>query len=118
MKELYGKAASAEHSWGKEADHDTAVKRKGDLSRAAAASNIEQWAVNKAVHYNEWANFSKKDFEPVRMHLRTSCSAFAVELVNPGYTFPPRGIPESLRCSCNAVHFNLKAKPKAAFPDR
>ena len=35
------------------------------LSTSAAASAVEQWAVYKVVDYNEWANFGKKDFEPV-----------------------------------------------------
>ena len=28
-------------------------------------SNAEIWAINPNVHYNTWANFSKKDFIPV-----------------------------------------------------
>ena len=112
MKELYGKAASVAHSWGKEADHDTAVRRKGVLSLSAAASNIEQWAVNKAVHYNEWTNFGKKDFEPVANAFKDLLQCFRCEICKSWLHVTPRGIPESLRCSCNAVHFNLKAKPK------
>jgi hypothetical protein len=65
LKELYGKAANAAQSWGNDADREAIAKRKESLSIAAVASNVEQWAVNKAVHYNEWANFGKKDFEPV-----------------------------------------------------
>ena len=65
MKDLYGKAAEAAQSWGKDADKEAAGKRKNVLSTSNAAINVEQWAVNKAVHYNEWANFGKKDFEPV-----------------------------------------------------
>ncbi len=44
---------------------ETVLERKATLSNSSGASNVEQWAVNKAVHYNEWANFGKKDFEPV-----------------------------------------------------
>jgi hypothetical protein len=65
MKDLHGKAADAAQSWGNNAKKKTVAERKASLSNAAAASNVEQWAVNKAVHYNEWANFGKKDFEPV-----------------------------------------------------
>jgi hypothetical protein len=63
MKDLYGKAADAAQSWGNNAAKDAVAKRKAALAKSAAASNVEQWAVNKAVHYNEWANFGKKDFE-------------------------------------------------------
>ena len=36
----------------------------------------KQWAVNKAVHYNEWANFGKKDFEPVVTAFRELMDCF------------------------------------------
>src|SRR3954464_5282298 len=65
MKDLYGKAAEAAQSWGNTVEKEAAGKRKEALSTSAGASNIEQWAVNKAVHYNEWANFGRKDFQPV-----------------------------------------------------
>src|SRR5262249_44464782 len=65
MKELYGKAADAAQSWGDTAAKKTAIERKTALSNSNAAKDAEQWAVNKAVHYNEWANFGRKDFEPV-----------------------------------------------------
>src|SRR6266403_6069561 len=57
MKDLYGKAANAAQSWGKTAAKEAATKRKTALSDSNGAANVEQWAVNKAVHYNEWANF-------------------------------------------------------------
>jgi hypothetical protein len=42
-----------------------AAALKTKLSTHNGATNVEQWAVNRAVHYNEWANFGRKDFEPV-----------------------------------------------------
>jgi hypothetical protein len=65
MKSLCGKAADAAQSWGNTAAKEAAAELKATLSTSNAATNVEQWAVNKAVHYNEWANFGKKDFEPV-----------------------------------------------------
>jgi len=65
MKKLCGSAAKAAQSWGNDKEKDAATKRKDSLSTSNAASSVEQWAVNKAVHYNEWANFGRKDFEPV-----------------------------------------------------
>jgi hypothetical protein len=59
MKSLFGKAADAAQSWGNDADKEAATKRKAALSTSAGASNVENWAINKAVHYNEWANFGK-----------------------------------------------------------
>jgi hypothetical protein len=56
MKSLCGKAADAAQSWGNSTARDVAAARKAALSDSNAATSIEQWAVNKAVHYNEWAN--------------------------------------------------------------
>jgi hypothetical protein len=50
MRSLYGKAADAAQSWGDNTAKAAAVDRKTFLSGAAAVQNVEQWAVNKAVH--------------------------------------------------------------------
>jgi hypothetical protein len=115
MKDLLGKAAAAAQSWGNDAEKQAAGKRKDALSTAAAGSNVEQWAVNKAVHYNEWANFGKKDFQPVVCAFKSLLACFRCETCESWVHVTPRGIPESLRCGCNAVNLNLKSKPKQDF---
>jgi hypothetical protein len=112
MKSLCGKAADAAQSWGKTAEKETATKRKASLSTSNAATNVEQWAVNKAVHYNEWANFGRKDFEPVVAAFKELLGCFRCETCESWLYVTPRGNPESLRCPCNAISLNLKQKPK------
>ncbi|MEQ1761297.1 MAG: AAA family ATPase [Vicinamibacterales bacterium] len=112
MKDLCGKAADAAQSWGKNADKEAAGKRKTVLSTSSAATNVEQWAVNKAVHYNEWANFGKKDFEPVVAAYKELLESFTCDACESWLYVTPRGTPESLRCPCNAISLNLKSKPK------
>jgi hypothetical protein len=112
MKDLYGKAAEAAQSWGKAAAKEEAAKRKTLLSTSNAAISVEQWAVNKAVHYNEWANFGKKDFEPVVAAFNELLGCFSCETCESWVYVTPRGAPESLRCPCNAISLNLKPKPK------
>jgi recombinational DNA repair ATPase RecF len=112
MKDLLGKAVAAAHSWGNDAGKQAAGKRKDALSAAAAASNVEQWAVNKAVHYNEWANFGKKDFQPVIVAFRALLECYRCETCESWVHVTPRGNPETLRCGCNSVNLNLKSKPK------
>jgi recombinational DNA repair ATPase RecF len=112
MKELYGKAAAAAQSWGMDKERQVATAAKESLSAAAGASNVEQWAVNKAVHYNEWANFGKKDFAPVVAAFRSLLGCFRCQSCESWVHVTPRGIPESLRCGCNTINFNLKAKSK------
>jgi AAA domain len=112
MKDLCGKAAEAAQSWGKSVEREAATTRKTALSTSNAAINVEQWAVNKAVHYNAWANFGKKDFEPVVTAYRELLSCFSCPTCESWLYVTPRLNPESLRCACNAVSLNLKTREK------
>jgi hypothetical protein len=76
MKDVCGKAAEAAQSWGNNDGKEAAAKRKDWLSISNAAISIERWAVNKAVRCNEWANFGKKDFEPVVAAFKELCECF------------------------------------------
>ncbi|WP_242392228.1 ATP-binding protein [Anaeromyxobacter oryzisoli] len=112
MKALLGKAAEAAQSWGNTAAKDAASSRKAELSGCAGATSVEQWAVNKAVHYNEWANFGTKDFEPVANAFKQLLACFACGQCGSWLYATPRASPDSLRCACGAVNLNLRAKPK------
>jgi hypothetical protein len=112
MDSLLGKAVSAAHSWGNAEDKEAIATRHEDLSKSAAVKDMEQWAVNKAVHYNPWANFGKKDFEPVVAAYKDLLNCFRCEKCDSWLHVTPRINPESLRCLCNKVSFNLKPKPK------
>jgi recombinational DNA repair ATPase RecF len=112
LKYLYGKAADAAQSWGNDVEKESVAKRKASLSTAAGAKSVEEWAVNKAVHYNEWANFGKKDFEPVVAAFKDLLECFRCDSCESWLHVTPRGVPESLRCGCNTTSFNLKPKPK------
>lgn len=74
--------------------------------------NVEQWAVNKAVHYNEWANFGKKDFQPVLAAFKAFLSCFRCDACESWVHVTPHGNPETLRCGSGAINFNLKPKLK------
>ncbi|RTL79090.1 MAG: chromosome segregation protein SMC [Hyphomicrobiales bacterium] len=112
MKTLLGKAAEAAQSWGNDSAKEDAAKRKSTLSTCAGAQGIEQWAINKAVHYNEWTNFGKKDFEPVVTAFKELLECFRCDKCSSWVYITPRAKPESLRCSCNSINLNLKSKPK------
>jgi hypothetical protein len=112
MRELCGKAAEAAQSWGNTTAKDAALARKIALSTSNGATNVEQWAVNKAVHYNESANFGRKDFEPVVGAFRDLLDCFRCDACQSWLYTTPRGIPEGVRCPCNATTLNLKTKPK------
>jgi hypothetical protein len=113
LKDIYGKAAESAQSWGNAAAKEAAADRKKMLSSSRGAINVEQWAVNKAVHYNEWANFGKKDFEPVVGAFKELLDCFRCTSCQSWLYATPRGPnPESLRCSCSGFNMNLKVKPK------
>ena len=108
MKELYGKAADAAQSWGDTTQKEFATRRKSLLSTSAGASGHEKWAVNRAVHYNEWANFERRDFEPVVAAFKELLAHFSCENCKSWVYVMPRANPETLRCACNSISLNLK----------
>lgn len=112
LRDLCGKAADAAQSWGHDADKQAALDRKTKLSGCNGAVSIEQWAVNKAVHYNAWANFGRKDFEPVVTAFRELLDCFRCSECDTWLHITPRGAPEVVRCSCSKVSLNLKRKAK------
>ena len=115
IRELYGKAADAAQSWSNTAARDAASERKRALTTSNAAVSVDQWAVNKAVHYNEWANFGRKDFEPVVAAFKELLDHFQCPSCHSLlYVTPARGPAESLRCACSSVNLNLVTKPKAS----
>lgn len=112
MKALCGKAADAAQSWGNDEAKREATERKAKLSSSNAASSVEQWAINKAVHYNEWENFGKRDFDPVVKAYRELLDCFKCESCDSWLYVTPRHSPTSLRCACNSVNLNLEPKKK------
>ena len=109
MDRLLGKAAEAAQSWANETKRDAISHHRTSLSASKRSTAVEQWAVNKAVHYNEWTNFGKKDFEPVVAAFKDVLDRFRCETCDSWlYVTPRRGPSESLRCTCDAISFNLK----------
>lgn len=112
MGVLLGKAADAAQSWGNIEARDAAATRRKALSGSNAAITVENWAVNKAVHYNAWANFGRKDFEPVVVAFKQLLDSFRCGSCQSWLYASPRGTAEMLRCQCSAISMNLKVKPK------
>ena len=109
--ELLGRAAAAANKWN---NQDAMVKVKA--LKAARAETLsayqgEAWVVNRAVHFNEWATFTKTEFREVveafkRLLAELRCSSCESWL----YATPKKGHPENLRCRCGSVMLNLKSK--------
>jgi hypothetical protein len=113
VKKLFGQAADAAQSWSNDTEKATALTLKDALSKATTATNIEQWAVNKAIHYNAWANFDKNDFAPVVSAFKALLDCLRCKICDSWlYVVPPRGTPEALRCNCGKVNLNLNSKAR------
>lgn len=112
FKSLLSKAKKAANSW----DQKEIVERLSAIDRTFgqkyAATNAEQWAVNAAVHYNEWANLQANDFKNV-----LKCFSELIDILKCGtctgwlYATPAKGSPEALRCDCGQTSYNFKEKP-------
>lgn len=105
------KGAKAAGSWGKSELQNELKTRITEVREAIAKSRAEEWAINPSVHYNEWENFDKAEFQSVvdsfrsllSMLMCVGCKTFI-------YLSPPAGQPEILKCNCGDVSINLKDK--------
>jgi hypothetical protein len=106
-KDLWGKAAESAKSWKKDEKEKTARDRKHFLSTCDAVMRAEQWSINKAVHYNSWANFTVNDFKPVVTAFKELMGCFRCTTCNSWLYILPKLNPQSVRCACEEVSFNL-----------
>jgi hypothetical protein len=108
-KEILGKAKASAQSW-KQMDKFTILNEmSARFSSACEQTNAEQWSVNAAVHYNEWASLRKQDFVPVAKAFQDllaelSCDTCGVWL----HVTPSRGEMEAIACDCGKSNFTLK----------
>jgi len=113
LSELLGKAIDSGQSWGNEVQKSDALARKQRLKQANTHKGEEDWTVNKAVHFNEWANFSSNDFKPIVKAFKDLLACAQCDTCGSWLYIAPRNTsPEALRCPCNLVNLNLKRKPK------
>jgi len=110
--ELLKLAMKAAKSW----DDKEQIEKIDALQKARtqilADSNGEQWVINKAIHYNEWADLSKNDFRPVVTVFRKLIELFRCNKpkCDAWLSLTPRNDPVVLRCPCGTMHLNLKEK--------
>src|SRR5947209_66259 len=80
------------------------------VGQQIADTQSENWMINKAVHYNQWANLHPKEFAVVAAAFQAflksmqcaeeSCSEFL-------HVSPVKGDKETLRCGCGSTMPNL-----------
>lgn len=110
--ELLKKAEKAAKSW----DDAEEQAKVGELQRARTEILVtysgEQWIINKAIHYNEWADLSREDFTPAVMAFRHLLEQFRCQKpkCNSWLALNPRKNPVDLRCTCGSFRLNLSQK--------
>jgi len=111
MRKLLAEAKSAANSYGNTQAVTDLNQRDKQFAAAAAAASVEQWQINPAVHYNEWANLSKADFAPVVATFKTLTNEFrCVSCGGPLYLVKNGHQNNMLRCDCSAISISLVSK--------
>jgi hypothetical protein len=110
--ELLKSALKAAKSWG---DKDRIAKVEAfqkARSEILTAKEGEQWVINKAIHYNEWAELSRNDFKPVVTAFKQLLQQFRCDKpkCDSWLSLTPRNDPVDLRCACGTFRLNLKEK--------
>ena len=107
------KLAAAGNDW---KDDDLRAKVEAmKITRTATLTTFggEQWVINKAVHYNGWASFSRSEFRAVVEAFKALLLPFRcpkAECDSWLYVTPRKGDEEALRCHCMGINLNLKPK--------
>lgn len=114
LRELYADAIKAAETWGDQAKTDAIKVRKQTLEAAYQATQAEQWMINPAVHYNEWATFHQKDLSVVVAAFKALAAEFHCAKCNCLLEVkPPKGSKEHLLCVCGAASLSFASKAKA-----
>lgn len=117
MRNFLRSAKAAASSWDQMDIVEQIASRESAFAASVAASNVEQWQVNVAVHYNSWDNLGKEDFRPVVKAFQDLLGEFTCAACKEYVRISPdRETPESLRCDCGKTNMNLRkngAQPRA-----
>ena len=109
-KKLEDGEKSATH-WDRKEEKEALAAKRAEAKKLIAKTNAEQWIINPSVHYSEWANFERHEFQEVvdafkelLENLRCeneSCKSYL-------YVSIHKGKAEEMRCNCGATNINLK----------
>lgn len=110
---LLKQAANSANSYGNDTVKEQVAALQDRRATVGLLADGEQWAINPAVHFNEWANFSKEDFEPVIAAWREFLEMFTCDKTDcHGWLQVIRsgGSEVQVRCGCGALSLSLQTK--------
>lgn len=111
-KRLEDGEKSAAH-WQREDEKAAIAEKRAKAKDLIAKSNTEQWAINPAIHFNEWANLQRHEFQEVVNAFKSLLENLRCE--NPNcksylYVLPRKGKAQEMRCNCGTTSINLKTE--------
>ena len=111
-KDLLNLARRSAISWGHEELAAEFIERESVRKQVFGRISDDQWAINAAVHYNSWEDMGKEDFLPVVETFRDLHGLFlCTSCQRPIEKTPRKGTPESAKCPCGTVSWNLRRRP-------
>ncbi|MDG6224104.1 MAG: AAA family ATPase [Candidatus Thermoplasmatota archaeon] len=112
-KDLIKKAKKSSVSW--EKSEKTAKFEELDSMRSSIYKRTyaEQWGINANVHFNNWINFSDKDFRPIKEAFQDLYYLFSCHSCGGILKITADGMKQSgVRCNCGSVNWNLISNNK------
>jgi recombinational DNA repair ATPase RecF len=110
--DLFKKGKAAANSWNQQDIVMAIAARDTAFTEAKVRAKFDEWQLNTAVHFNDWDNLQKQDFEPVVSSFKDLLGYFSCPACEEMYGVrPERGAKvDALRCGCGATNLNLVAK--------
>jgi hypothetical protein len=111
FRKLLKEAKAAAQSWGQKDKEELLEEREAKFAAILAQTKLDEWQINPAIHYNQWANFVKEDFRAVVLSQKALIASLRCDSCGDFfYVLPERGTPKCLRCSCGATNINIIKK--------
>lgn len=108
LKKTLEEAEKVALHWEKNDEASAIATFRKKLITAYSEANVENWAVNSSVHYNEGTNLQKTDFTPVADSFKKICSFFYCQNCSSLLRISKTGHrKDALRCSCGTHNYNL-----------
>lgn len=109
--DILKRAVKAARSWKRPADLAEIEMRQELFREASQEFRGEQWAVNPAVHFNDWATFSPDEFARVTDAYKKLLGCLECSKCESWAFLERRGAEtSSARCPCGEIDLNLLAK--------
>lgn len=109
--ELLKQAKRAANSWGQQDQMEMLNELDSVKKQIFSRVNVEQWAIDVNVHYNNWTNFTLNDFQPVVEAFQDLWSLFICSNCGSILYVTKKGDKKtSVQCNCGNYHWNLIEK--------